>query len=297
MLHLSSTVSLFRAASSTFWPQPNMDVGSVVWYREPDPSARGASASGAAPRRRGTISAAGPSVEDLWRPWNKGKIVKAEDAGAGAFTYTVDELYEDGDLSGRTVEVFVKGADSTERASSQVSEMELANVVGQASIEASHEVEDLTVLTHLHEPEILHALKLRYDRDLIYTATGPILIALNPFKSLKIYSAEHMGQYAAAGADASKGLAAGAVAAPPPHPYAIADRAFRNMTDLTKDTAKDQPSGRGGRDGNGTGSTSGAKNQTILVSGESGAGKTETTKIIMKYLGKYTPLSRVNSSA
>jgi myosin V len=44
----------------------------------------------------------------------------------------------------------------------------------------------LTVLTHLHEPEILYALQLRYDKDLIYTSTGPILIALNPFKVKRI---------------------------------------------------------------------------------------------------------------
>jgi len=55
-------------------------------------------------------------------------------------------------------------------------------------VATSFEIEDLTTLTHLHEPEILHALELRYHEDLIYTATGPILIALNPFKRLPIYS-------------------------------------------------------------------------------------------------------------
>jgi myosin heavy subunit len=43
-------------------------------------------------------------------------------------------------------------------------------------------VDDLIELTHLHEPAILHALRLRYDSDIIYTSTGPILIAINPFK-------------------------------------------------------------------------------------------------------------------
>ena len=43
-------------------------------------------------------------------------------------------------------------------------------------------VDDLIGLTHLHEPAILHALRLRYDADIIYTNTGPILLAINPFK-------------------------------------------------------------------------------------------------------------------
>jgi hypothetical protein len=43
-------------------------------------------------------------------------------------------------------------------------------------------VDDLIGLTHLHEPAILHALRLRYDVDIIYTNTGPILLAINPFK-------------------------------------------------------------------------------------------------------------------
>ena len=45
-------------------------------------------------------------------------------------------------------------------------------------------VHDLIGLTHLHEPAILHALRLRYDSDIIYTSTGPILIAVNPFKPM-----------------------------------------------------------------------------------------------------------------
>jgi len=43
-------------------------------------------------------------------------------------------------------------------------------------------VDDLIGLTHLHEPAILHALRLRYDTDIIYTNTGPIVLAINPFK-------------------------------------------------------------------------------------------------------------------
>ena len=54
-------------------------------------------------------------------------------------------------------------------------------------------VDDLIGLTHLHEPAILHALRVRYDSDVIYTSTGPILIAVNPFKPMPaLYQSETM---------------------------------------------------------------------------------------------------------
>ena len=48
----------------------------------------------------------------------------------------------------------------------------------------SDNVDDLINLTHLHEPAILHSLRLRYGEDCIYTSTGPILISINPFKKM-----------------------------------------------------------------------------------------------------------------
>jgi hypothetical protein len=56
--------------------------------------------------------------------------------------------------------------------------------------------DDLIVLTHLHEPAVVHCLKMRYERDAIYTNTGPILIALNPFKNCSnSYSDKVMTKY------------------------------------------------------------------------------------------------------
>jgi hypothetical protein len=49
-------------------------------------------------------------------------------------------------------------------------------------------IEDLVSLTHLHEPAVLHAVSLRFAHNIIYTYTGPILLAVNPFKSLPLYS-------------------------------------------------------------------------------------------------------------
>ena len=51
-------------------------------------------------------------------------------------------------------------------------------------------VHDNTQLMHLHEPSLLHNLRFRYARDEIYTYTGTILIALNPWRSLPLYDAE-----------------------------------------------------------------------------------------------------------
>ncbi|CAI9290550.1 unnamed protein product [Lactuca saligna] len=110
-------------------------------------------------------------------------------------------------------------------------------------------VDDMTRLTYLHEPGVLQNLKSRYDADDIYTYTGNILIAVNPFKRLPdLYTKEIMTQY--------KGASFGELS---PHPYAIAHAAYRQMVNERI-------------------------SQSILVSGESGAGKTESTKNLMQYL-------------
>ncbi|GJP38325.1 hypothetical protein CLOM_g22778 [Closterium sp. NIES-68] len=110
-------------------------------------------------------------------------------------------------------------------------------------------VDDMTKLAYLHEPGVLHNLAVRYSLDEIYTYTGSILIAVNPFQRLPhLYDVHMMEQY--------RGSRLGELS---PHVFAIAETSFRAMVDYKS-------------------------SQSILVSGESGAGKTETTKLLMQYL-------------
>ncbi|TKY74852.1 Myosin-15 protein [Spatholobus suberectus] len=110
-------------------------------------------------------------------------------------------------------------------------------------------VEDMTRLAYLNEPGVLYNLRRRYALNDIYTYTGSILIAVNPFTKLPhLYNIHMMEQY--------KGAPFGELC---PHVFAVADASYRAMMN-------------------------GGQSQSILVSGESGAGKTETTKLIMQYL-------------
>lgn len=127
----------------------------------------------------------------------------------------------------------------------------------------------MTTLPHLNEPGVLHNLRTRYATDAIYTYTGSILIAVNPFARLPaLYGKHMMEQY--------RGARLGELS---PHVYAVADAAYRAMR-------SDAPGGGGGGGGaeNGGPKQRRRRNQSILVSGESGAGKTETAKLIMQYL-------------
>ena len=129
-------------------------------------------------------------------------------------------------------------------------------------------VENLINLPYLHEPAILHCLQNRYVQGDIYTYTGPILIALNPFKSLPLYTPQILESYYNFGLLTAQGIDGGRPL--PPHVYAVADAAYRDMMKVISNSSNSK--------------TTTAVNQTILISGESGAGKTESTKIVLRYL-------------
>uniref|UniRef100_UPI0037E80608 myosin-11-like isoform X2 n=1 Tax=Semicossyphus pulcher TaxID=241346 RepID=UPI0037E80608 len=109
-------------------------------------------------------------------------------------------------------------------------------------------VEDMAALTFLNEASVLQNLKERYFSSLIYTYSGLFCVVVNPYKMLPIYSEKIIEMY--------KGKKRHEV---PPHIYSITDNAYRNMMQDRED-------------------------QSILCTGESGAGKTENTKKVIQYL-------------
>lgn len=109
-------------------------------------------------------------------------------------------------------------------------------------------VEDLTTLSHLNEPSVLNVIKMRYSQFNIYTYSGIVLIAVNPFqRNDELYSNYRIKRYA----NTRRGDEE-------PHLFAIAEEAYRCMINRKQ-------------------------NQSIVVSGESGAGKTVSAKYIMRY--------------
>ncbi|XP_029292905.1 unconventional myosin-XV [Cottoperca gobio] len=109
-------------------------------------------------------------------------------------------------------------------------------------------VEDMTQLEEMHEGVVLLNLRKRSERELIYTYIGSILVSVNPYKMYNIYGTDMVLLY--------KGHALGEN---PPHLFAIANAAYSKMMDAKH-------------------------NQVIIISGESGSGKTEATKLVLRYL-------------
>uniref|UniRef100_A0A8D3BFH7 Unconventional myosin-VI n=1 Tax=Scophthalmus maximus TaxID=52904 RepID=A0A8D3BFH7_SCOMX len=110
-------------------------------------------------------------------------------------------------------------------------------------------VDDNCSLMYLNEATLLNNVRVRYNKDHIYTYVANILIAVNPYYDIpKLYGPDTIKSY--------QGKSLGTL---PPHVYAIADKAYRDMKVLKM-------------------------SQSIIVSGESGAGKTENTKFVLRYL-------------
>nr|XP_033779767.1 unconventional myosin-Ie-like isoform X4 [Geotrypetes seraphini] len=111
-------------------------------------------------------------------------------------------------------------------------------------------VDDMVLLSKITEDAIVENLKKRYMDDCIFTYIGPVLISVNPFKQLPYFTEREIEMYQGAAPYEN-----------PPHVYALADTMYRNML----------------IDG---------ENQCVIISGESGAGKTVAAKYIMSYVSK-----------
>lgn len=109
-------------------------------------------------------------------------------------------------------------------------------------------VEDIADLTFLNEASVVHNLRQRYFSSLIYTYSGLFLVAVNPYHTLPIYTDAIVAAYKGRRREENA-----------PHVFALADEAMRNMIDNRE-------------------------NQSLLITGESGAGKTENTKKVIQYL-------------
>jgi len=111
-------------------------------------------------------------------------------------------------------------------------------------------VDDMVLLQKITEAAIVENLKKRLMEDVIYTYIGPVLISVNPFKQLQIFTDKEVELYQGAASYEN-----------PPHVYALTDNMYRNMLiDM--------------------------ESQCVIISGESGAGKTVAAKFIMSYIAK-----------
>jgi myosin heavy chain 9/10/11/14 len=108
--------------------------------------------------------------------------------------------------------------------------------------------DDMAELTHLNEASVIHNLYMRYQSDLIYTYSGLFLVTINPYCPLPIYGNDYVRMYKGQSREDTR-----------PHIFAVSDQAFRKLVEE-------------------------GENQSILVTGESGAGKTENTKKVIQYL-------------
>ncbi|XP_030361703.1 myosin heavy chain, skeletal muscle, adult-like isoform X2 [Strigops habroptila] len=108
-------------------------------------------------------------------------------------------------------------------------------------------IEDMAMMTHLHEPAVLYNLKERYAAWMIYTYSGLFCVTINPYKWLPVYNPEVVLAYRGKKRQEA-----------PPHIFSISDNAYQFM--LTD-----------------------RENQSILITGESGAGKTVNTKRVIQY--------------
>jgi myosin heavy subunit len=140
-------------------------------------------------------------------------------------------------------------------------------------------------LASISEASLLHTLRFRYKRDNIYTSAGPILISINPYRHVvsngeSLYSQDTMMKYRETDSYSEQ---------QDPHLFQVADRAYTAMMDSVHNVSHVEEEDAVVVGEGDLGLARGQpRNQSIIISGESGAGKTEATKYIMQYLARIT---------
>merc|ERR1712186_45573 len=132
--------------------------------------------------------------------------------------------------------------------------------IGQVNPPKFEKCEDMANLTYLNDASVFHNLDARFKAKLIYTYSGLFCIVVNPYKRYPIYTSTVVKMYL--------GKRRNEV---PPHLWAITETAYRNMLQN-------------------------AKNQSMLITGESGAGKTENTKKVISYLAMVATSGKKSST-
>ncbi|XP_052803474.1 unconventional myosin-Ia-like isoform X2 [Mya arenaria] len=117
-------------------------------------------------------------------------------------------------------------------------------------------VSDCVLLDPVTEDAFIENIKARFKHDQIYTYIGTVVVSVNPYRKLPLYTTDIMEEYRMRN-----------IYEMPPHIYAISDMAYRSMRDRDLD-------------------------QCIIISGESGSGKTEASKVIMQYVAQVSGKGR-----
>lgn len=139
----------------------------------------------------------------------------------------------------------------------QISAKDSPEIADEQCMDAS--IENLICLDNLNEKSILNVLRIRFKKDRIYTSVSSILVSVNPFKQLPLYTPEVMERYRKS--EENK-----------PHVFGLARDSFRAMLNDRR-------------------------NQSVVISGESGSGKSESTKLILQFIAEVSEKSGASSSS
>jgi len=183
-------------------------------------------------------------VPDETYVWLPAQVIKQDKSVVQAKVYMPDNSIQE-----RTIDFQNKKVRAMMSGKGHENDDVIEHLPYQNEEEGNEGTEDMITLNYLHEAAILYNIKKRFHAQLPYTYTGNICIAVNPYQWLgHLYAEEQHLRYLNVPKEEL-----------PPHVYATSVASYEDMKQYTR-------------------------NQSILVSGESGAGKTETTKILMSHL-------------